>query len=87
MARHNCNKTDVQECIRKKAYELWEKEGYKQRLDLYYWLIAEKNVKNPEKEKEIADQKVEEWNQSGGWKNTHSVEVKNQGSSRHLGRR
>ncbi len=85
MAKHNCHKTDIQEYIRKKAYELWEKDGYKQCLDLHYWLVAEKSVKNPE-EKEIAPQKVEEWNQDGGWKNTHSVEAKNQGFFRHFGR-
>ena len=87
MAKHNCHKTDIQEYVRKKAYELWEMDGHKQGLDLHYWLIAEKNIKNPEKEKEIAPQKVEEWNQNGGWKDTHSVEVKNQDSFRHLGRR
>ncbi len=85
MAKHNCHKTDIQECIRKKAYELWEKGGYKQGFDLDYWLIAEKNVKNPDQE--IAPQKVEDWEKNGRWENTHSVEAKNQGSFRHLERR
>lgn len=84
MGKHNCDKSDLQECIRKKAYELWEKDGYKQGLDLDYWLIAEKTVKNSDEE--IAAQNVEEWKQDGGWKNTHSVEAKNQGFFRRLGR-
>ncbi|MEI8350560.1 MAG: AMP-binding protein [Candidatus Omnitrophota bacterium] len=35
---------DVAERIKKKAYELWEKGGYKQGYDLDYWLDAEKTV-------------------------------------------
>jgi hypothetical protein len=49
MGEHNCYKTNVAECIRKKAYELWEKDGRKQDHDLYYWLIAEKTVKGQTK--------------------------------------
>ena len=45
MGEHNCYHSDVEECIRKKAYELWEKDGRKQGRDLYYWLIAEKILK------------------------------------------
>jgi len=47
MSEHNCNKSDVQQCIRKKAYEIWKKEGCKQGHDLEYWLIAEKTVHAP----------------------------------------
>ena len=39
-----CNKKDMTECVKKKAYELWEKEGRKQGRDLYYWQKAEKTV-------------------------------------------
>ncbi|MFA5275507.1 MAG: DUF2934 domain-containing protein [Candidatus Omnitrophota bacterium] len=45
MGEHNCYKIDVQECIKKKAYELWEKDGRKSGRDLHYWLNAEKAVK------------------------------------------
>ena len=45
MGEHNCYKSDLQECIKKKAYELWEKDGRKQGRDLQYWLNAEKAVK------------------------------------------
>ena len=45
MGEHNCYMNDAQECIRKKAYELWEKEGRKKGRDLDYWLKAEKIVK------------------------------------------
>jgi len=51
MGEHNCYHKDVQECIRLKAYKIWEKEGCKDGLDLDYWLIAEKTVKNHEGEK------------------------------------
>lgn len=44
MGEHNCYHNDVEECIRKKAYELWEKDGCKQDRELDYWLIAEKSV-------------------------------------------
>lgn len=44
MGEHNCYKKDAAECVRKKAYELWEKDGRKQGRDLHYWLIAEKIV-------------------------------------------
>jgi hypothetical protein len=33
------------DCIKKKAYELWEKDGRKQGLDMGYWLSAEKAVR------------------------------------------
>jgi len=45
MGEHNCFKTDESECIKKKAKELWEKDGRKQGRDLDYWLNAEKAVK------------------------------------------
>ena len=45
MGEHNCYRIDLQECIKRKAYELWEKDGCRQGHDLYYWLIAEKTVK------------------------------------------
>ncbi|MFA5145634.1 MAG: DUF2934 domain-containing protein [Candidatus Omnitrophota bacterium] len=45
MGEHNCYKNDVQECIKKKAYELWEKDGRKQGRDMDHWLNAEKAVK------------------------------------------
>ncbi len=45
MGEHNCFKTDESECIKKKAKELWEKDGRKQGHDLDYWLNAEKAVK------------------------------------------
>ncbi len=44
MGEHNCHRKDARECIKKKAYELWEKDGRKQGRDLHYWLIAEKTV-------------------------------------------
>jgi hypothetical protein len=40
---------DPKECIKKKAYELWDKEGHKQGRDLDYWLKAEKAVKSQSK--------------------------------------
>jgi hypothetical protein len=45
MGEHNCYKTDITGCIKKKAYELWEKDGCKPGRDLHYWLIAENTVK------------------------------------------
>lgn len=45
MGEHNCYKTDEAECIKKKAYELWEKDGRKEGRDLHYWLDAEKSIK------------------------------------------
>lgn len=47
MGEHNCYGSDARECIRKKAYELWEKNGRKPGRDLEYWLIAEKTVHAP----------------------------------------
>lgn len=41
-----CDKTDLTECIRKKAYELWHKEGCKQGKDMEYWLQAEVTIKS-----------------------------------------
>jgi len=38
-------KTDLTNCIKEKARELWEKDGCKQGRDLDYWLQAEKMVK------------------------------------------
>ncbi len=45
MGEHNCYHHDLKECIKKKARELWEKEGCKQGRDLDYWLKAEQAVK------------------------------------------
>jgi hypothetical protein len=45
MGEHNCYKNDESECIKKKAYELWDKDGRRQGRDLQYWLKAEKAVK------------------------------------------
>jgi hypothetical protein len=42
---NGCKKGEA-ECIRKKAYELWEKDGYKHGRDLNYWLEAENNLKS-----------------------------------------
>ena len=42
---NECNKKDAAGCIKKKAYELWDKDGRKQGCDLHYWLKAEKAVK------------------------------------------
>lgn len=49
MGEHNCYMKNPQECIKKKAYELWEKEGCKPGRDQDYWLMAEKSVKVPVK--------------------------------------
>jgi len=45
MGAHNCYKTDEKECIKKKAYELWKRDGCRPGRDLEYWLSAEKAVK------------------------------------------
>lgn len=45
MGEHNCYHNDAKEFIKKKAYELWEKNGRKQGRDLDYWLNAEKALK------------------------------------------
>ena len=45
MGEHNCYGKNEAECIKKKAYELWEKDGCKHGDDLHYWLNAEKTVK------------------------------------------
>ena len=42
---NECDKKNAAECIKKKAYELWDKDGRKQGCDLNYWLKAEKAVK------------------------------------------
>lgn len=47
MGEYNYCKNDVEECIKKMAYELWEKGGRNQGRDLDYWLIAEKSIKVP----------------------------------------
>ena len=46
MGEHNCYKSDVHECVKKKAYELWKKDGCKQGCELHYWLMAEATVKS-----------------------------------------
>lgn len=45
MGEHNCYKNNEVECIKRKAYELWDKDGRKQGNDMQYWLNAEKAVK------------------------------------------
>ena len=45
MGEHNWCRKDVAECIKKKAYELWDRDGRKQGRDIDYWLQAEKTVK------------------------------------------
>ena len=47
MGEHNCYGSDSHECVRTKAYELWEKDGRKPDRDLEYWLLAEINVNAP----------------------------------------
>ncbi|MDO8536545.1 MAG: DUF2934 domain-containing protein [Candidatus Omnitrophota bacterium] len=42
---NECGNKDVMGCIKKKAYELWEKDGRKKGCDMQYWLKAEKAVK------------------------------------------
>ena len=44
MSEHNCDKNEMQECIKQKARELWEKDGCKPGRDQDYWLKAEKCV-------------------------------------------
>lgn len=46
MGEHNCYHHDAAECTRRKAYELWEKDGHKQGREVDYWLKAEKAVKD-----------------------------------------
>jgi hypothetical protein len=45
MGEHNCYGKNEEECIRTKAYEMWEKDGRKPGDDLHYWLDAKKAVK------------------------------------------
>ena len=45
MGEYNCYKNNETECIKKKAYELWEQDGRKHGSDMNYWLRAEKIVK------------------------------------------
>lgn len=40
------SETELNECIQKKAKEIWEKKGRPQGRDLDIWLEAEKLVKN-----------------------------------------
>jgi hypothetical protein len=42
---NECTGKNFSDCVRKKAYELWEKDGRKKGCDLHYWLKAEKAVK------------------------------------------
>lgn len=49
--KKKCSNTDLTECIRQKAKELWGKDGCKQGRDLDYWLQAEKIVKSQAKAK------------------------------------
>ncbi len=36
MGEHNCYKKNEEECIKKKAYELWENDGRKHVRGLHY---------------------------------------------------
>ena len=45
MGGHNCYGKNEEECVKRKAYELWEKDGCKPGNDLHYWLDAKKTVK------------------------------------------
>ena len=55
MGEHNCYGKNEAECIKKKAYELWEKDGCKHGDDLHYWLNAEKTVKVHTQKKSAKD--------------------------------
>jgi len=44
--RKKCKEIDLNDCIKAKAKELWEKNGCKQGRDLDYWLQAEKIIKS-----------------------------------------
>ncbi|MBF0384332.1 MAG: DUF2934 domain-containing protein [Candidatus Omnitrophica bacterium] len=57
MGEHNCYRGDVQECIQKKAYELWKHDGCKPGRDQDYWLMAEKTVNAPIKNNNPRHQK------------------------------
>ena len=63
MGRNNCYKKEVAECIKRKAYELWQKDGRKKGCDLHYWLQAEKIVKEQMKEQQLI---VNVWAKRGG---------------------
>ena len=41
--------SNISDSIKKKAYELWEKDGRKQGCDMQYWLQAEKIIKSQTK--------------------------------------
>ena len=41
-----CISSELSNCIKQKAYELWKKDGCKQGKDLDYWLQAERLVKS-----------------------------------------
>ncbi|MDD5069721.1 MAG: DUF2934 domain-containing protein [Candidatus Omnitrophica bacterium] len=57
MGEDSCYKDYAEQCIKKKAYELWEKDGCKPGCDQDYWLIAEKSVKVLVKIKNLKNQK------------------------------
>ena len=59
MGEHNCYRKDVHECIKKKACELWRKDGREPGRDLDYWLLAEKTVKAPIKNSRLTDRIME----------------------------
>jgi len=80
MDEQNCYNIDIHECIKKKAYKLWEKDGRKDGFDLDYWLAAEMRVKSPDEA--MAAKKFKQWRQQ----KSHSIEAKNQSFCRHLGR-
>ncbi|MEW6535181.1 MAG: DUF2934 domain-containing protein [Candidatus Auribacterota bacterium] len=51
------SKKNEMECIEKKAYELWEKDGRQPGRELDYWLDAEKALKLTAKPKAKAPSK------------------------------
>jgi len=43
--KNKCKNSELTNCTKEKAKELWQKDGCKQGRDLDYWLKAEKIVK------------------------------------------
>jgi len=52
MGQHNCYGRNEHECIQKKAYELWEKDGHRHGHALDHWLLAEQHVKGTVKKEQ-----------------------------------
>lgn len=46
MVEHNGCRQSEGECIQRKAYEFWEKDGCNHGRELQYWLKAEHAIKN-----------------------------------------